>query len=191
MRVADVFKDLPTLQTERLTLRKLQPDDLKSLFEYGSHPEVTRFTTWDSYESISSAKEFLGNVIARYESRREAPWGISLQTNDKLIGTCGFDDWSIRHSRSEISYALGQPYWGNGYMTEALKRILSFGYDVMRLNRIDARCVLENVRSENVMKKLGMVHEGTLRQHMFMKGKYFDVRVYAMLRQDWDPHKMI
>jgi len=191
MRVQDVFKDLPTLQTERLVLRKLQPGDLKSLFEYGSHADVTRYTTWDAYESISSAKEFLANVIARYESRREAPWAIVLQEDDKLIGTCGYDDWSIRHARAEISYALARPYWGNGYMLEALKRVITFGFEVMRLNRIDARCVPENERSQHVMKKLCLQPEGVLRQHMFMQGVYHDVRVYSILKQEWDPRKMI
>jgi len=185
MRIEDIFQDLPVLQTERLRLRKLSMHDVEDVFAYASSPEVARYVVWTAHETIEDSRTFVASVLEQYDNGVISPWGIENRDNGRLIGTCGFASWNISHARAEIGYALGREYWGRGYMTEAARHALAFGFEHMGLNRIQARCEVDNVGSARVMEKIGMSYEGTLRQQMFVKGTYRDMKMYSVLRRDW------
>ncbi len=185
MSVEDVFGDLPSLETERLLLRKLRLEDAGDLFEYASDPAVSRYTTWEAHKAIEDSRAVLSHWIDLYNTRQMAPWGVEHKGNAKLIGTCGFVSWAPRHARAEVAYALSRPYWGKGYTTEAVRAVIAFGFNMMGLNRIEARCDPLNVASVRVMEKAGMKFEGALRQQMFVKGVYVDRMMYSILRAEW------
>ncbi|MBI3997987.1 MAG: GNAT family N-acetyltransferase [Armatimonadetes bacterium] len=185
LNVEDVFGDLPSLETPRLVLRRLTRDDAEDIFAYGSDPEVTRYTGWQTHRTIEDSRVFLNGVLALYESKQVAPWGIAHKTDRKLIGTCGFVYWLPQHARAEIGYGIARPYWRQGYTTEAIRAIIAFGFQSMQLNRIEARCEPENTGSWRVMEKVGMTFEGVLRQHNYAKGTYRDTKMYSILRQEW------
>ena len=185
MKIEDIFRDLPTIKTERLVLRKLTQDDAQDVFEYASDPEVPKYSTWSVHQSIEDTKEFLNAVIEEYVNHEIAPWGIVHKADKKVIGTCGFVNWILDDDRAEIGYALSRKYWGQGYMPEAVREAIDFGFRKMQLNRIEARCKVENTASARVMEKVGMKFEGILREHMFVKGKYHDLKIYSILRKEW------
>lgn len=185
MEIEDIFSDLPVLETQRSRLRKLRLDDAQDLFEYACDPEVAKYTTWTAHESIEDSEYFLELVIEEYKNREVSSWGIEHKADQKLIGTCGFVSCTLDDNRAEIGYALSRKYWGKGYMTEVVREIIAFGFCVMQLNRIEARCKLENMASARVMEKVGMKYEGILRQHLFVKGAYHDLKMYSILRQEW------
>ncbi|MHB1132096.1 MAG: GNAT family N-acetyltransferase [Chloroflexota bacterium] len=182
------FIDLPTIQTVRLTLRRLQAADIPDVFNYASDPEVARFTSWEPHETIAATEVFFERAMARYANGKPGPWGIQHHGNGRIIGTCGFQSWEEAHSRAEIAYAVARPYWGQGYATEASRALISFVFEKMGLNRIHSTCRLENVASWRVMEKLGMRREGTLHGWVFQKGVYLDVLMYSLLRSDWTLH---
>lgn len=185
METQDIFRNLTTVETERLLLRKMTLDDAEDMFEYASNPEVAKYTTWNAHQSIKDSKFFLETVVERYKNRQITDWGIVHKEDGKLIGTCGFVEWPLAHNRAEIGYALSQKYWRQGYTSEAVGAIIKFGFQTMNLNRIEARCEVENIASARVMEKVGMQFEGILRQHIFTKGKYCDLKIYSILRQDF------
>jgi ribosomal-protein-alanine N-acetyltransferase len=187
VEIQDIFADLATVETERLVLRKLVPGDLESIFDYASDPQVARFTTWMAHASIEDSRAFLDYVLEQYAAGRIATWGVEHKRDQKLIGTSGFVGWSIRHARAEIGYALSRRYWNRGLATEALRAMIDFGFRHMQLNRIQGRCVLENVASARVMEKAGMKAEGVLREHEVSDtpGVYLDIRMYSILRREW------
>ncbi len=85
MEIKDIFTNLPTLETERLLLRKITVGDAQDMFQYGSDAEVSRYVTWDAHKTIEDTMEFIGFVLRRYESADLAPWGIVLkETYDRL-----------------------------------------------------------------------------------------------------------
>jgi ribosomal-protein-alanine N-acetyltransferase len=90
-----------------------------------------------------------------------------------------------KHSRAEIGYVIGRKYWGEGLMTEAVKEVIRFGFERMNLNRIQATCFPENIGSYRVMEKAGMKFEGTLREQMFIKGRFQDLKLYSILRKEY------
>jgi ribosomal-protein-alanine N-acetyltransferase len=185
MQTEAVFCELPELETDRLLLRKMRPDDAADLFEYACDPAVAKFTTWRAHESIEYSKLFLRAVMEEYSKHEPSSWGIEEKAERKLIGTCGFANWSPSDFRGEIGYALSRKYWGKGYMTEAVRAVIAFGFRTLQLNRIEARCEIKNIASARVIEKAGMKFEGILRQHAFYKGAFRDLKMYSILRKEW------
>lgn len=184
MEIKDIFGNLPSLETERLSLRKLSLDDSQDLFEYASDVEVAKYTTWEAHKSIQDSLQFIRSVLEQYEKQQVAAWGIEYRRNGKFIGTCGFISWVPHHARAEVAYALSRKYWRQGLMTEAVRAVVAFGFRTMQLMRIQAVCEVENVASARVMEKVGMKFEGTLREYMFAKGHHRNLKMYSILRRE-------
>ncbi|MEG4004568.1 GNAT family protein [Microcoleus sp. Pol11C1] len=185
MNLLDILADLPTIETERLLLRKITLNDASDMFEYACNPEVSKYTMWSTHTSIEDTKYFLKSITKMYKRRELVDWGIVHKADKKFIGTCGFVEWSMTHSRAEIGYALSRNYWGEGYMSEAVNAVIEFGFREMLLNRILARCEVSNIASARVMEKVGMQLEGILRQHLFVKDRYWDLKLYSILREEF------
>ncbi len=185
MEVADVFGDLPPLETERLLLRRLAVDDVLDLHAYACDPEVARLTTWEPHASTEASRAFINAVLAKYAAGDIAPWGIVLKAEGRLVGTSGFVYWNPQHGRAEVGCALARRLWGRGLMTEAVRRACAFGFEVMGCNRIEALCLPENVASARLMEKVGMRFEGVLRECAWTRGPYRDRRLYSVLRRQW------
>lgn len=181
--VREVLKDLPTLETERLILRKMVLNDAEAVFAYASNSEVSRYTLWETHRSIEDSRAFLEFATQKYENGGEPDWGIVYRGNGCLVGACGLVNWEAEHARAEVGFVLSREYWGRGLMSEAVRAILRFGFERMNLNRIEARCIAENAASARVMEKAGMVYEGTLRQREYIKGAYRDIKLYAILKE--------
>ena len=185
MKIEDIFNDLPILYTERLILRKMRLEDAEDLFEYASDPEVAKYVIWEPHKSVEDSINFLNSVITRYDKKEVSEWGLVHRENNKFIGTCGYVLWVPAHSLAEIAYALSREYWGKGLMTEAIKEVIRFGFEKMNLNRIYARCFVENIGSYKVLEKAGMKFEGILREQMFIKGRFQDMKIYSILRREY------
>jgi ribosomal-protein-alanine N-acetyltransferase len=184
LNVEDVFGDLPDLETERLLLRKMRMEDAEDLFAYGSDPEVSQRTSWQPHRSIEDSRAFLAGVLEGYAKGTSGAWGMEHRADHAFIGTCGIS-WVPRHARGELGYAMARPYWGQGLMTEAVRAVIAFGFERMALNRIEARCIVANIGSARVMEKNGMRLEGVIRQQVFAKGAFHDLKLYSILRREW------
>lgn len=186
MNIHDIFHDLPSIETERLLLRRLRPDDDEAVFAYASDPEVSNYVVWDTHRSVEDSRSFIAINMELYAGGEVATWGIELKELGMLIGTAGFGYWNVVHDRAEIGYAIARRFWGRGYVTEAARGIIDFGFKRMGLNRIEARCEPENVGSSRVMEKAGMKYEGLLRDQMYVKGSYRSMMMYSIVRTDWE-----
>jgi ribosomal-protein-alanine N-acetyltransferase len=149
-RAEDVLKNLPTLETDRLILRKMILGDTEAVFAYASDPEVTRYVIWDAHRTIEDSEIFLRSVAERYENAEVADWGIVYKGNGRFIGGCGIVGWDLENARAEIGYVLSRQYWGQGLMPEAVRAMIAFGFEKMGLNRLEARCITENTASARV-----------------------------------------
>jgi [ribosomal protein S5]-alanine N-acetyltransferase len=183
--VREVLTNLPSLETERLILRKMTLNDVEAVFAYASDPEVSRYTLWETHRSIEDSRAFLTLTIQKYENGSEPDWGIVYKGNGCLVGVCGLVNWEAEHARAEVGFVLSREYWGHGFMPEAVRAMFRFGFERMNLNRIEARCIAENAASARVMEKAGMAYEGTLRQREYIKGDYRDIKLYAILRKEF------
>ena len=177
--------DLPVLETERLILRKMTPDDAEAVFAYASDPETTRYVIWETHRSLGDSRAFLELIASKYGRGGEPEWGIVYKGDYRFVGTCGFVNWEPGHDRAELGYVISRAYWGRGLSSEAVRAMISFGFARMDLNRIEARCIAENAASARVMEKAGMTYEGTVRQRERIKGAYRDIKLYAILKDEY------
>ena len=170
MNIEKIYSDLPTLETERLILRKVTKEDIEDMYLYGSDEEVSKYVTWNTHETIADTKGFVEFVLNKYENKQVSPWGIEYKENGKFIGTIDFVWWQPNHKIAEIGYVISKDYWGKGLTTEVAKELVKFGFEEMDLVRVQARCDVENIASARVMEKAGMTLEGIIRKGIFVKG---------------------
>ncbi|WP_348639438.1 GNAT family N-acetyltransferase [Salibacterium salarium] len=178
------FYPFPELETNRLLLRKLRQNDLFAVFDYASRSEVSQYMLWDTHQSTQDTQQFLNISYEKYKNGKLAPFAIEEKATGQLIGTIEFVWWEKENGVAEIGYVLTPDYWGQGFIPEAAKRLIRFGFDRMNLSRIEARCYAVNTNSIRVMEKIGMSYEGTLRKRMFVKGERRDVLLYAILKEE-------
>jgi [ribosomal protein S5]-alanine N-acetyltransferase len=180
----DLFKNLPTLYTDRLILRKVKKYDINKLYTCLSNEYVTQHMLIDFNKSIDSTHKFLNTILNGYKDDKPTPWAIALKENNKLIGVCGFSKYDEANNKAEVGYLLNYDYWNKGITTEALKRVMDFGFNNMKLTKIEARCISENLASEKVMIKSGMKLDKMIKNDKIYKGNFVDLKLYSALKSD-------
>lgn len=181
----DAIRNFPDLRTPRLLLRRLRMEDADDIFAYASDAHVTPYLIWETHRSMDDTRDFLERTLQSYRDGGLPVWGIEHMADRKIIGTCGFAELALGHGRGEVGYVIGRQYWRQGLMTEALHAMLNYCFGTLQLNRIEARCDVENTGSWRVMEKAGMKLEGVLRQNIILHGRPRDARMYAILREEW------
>ena len=174
----------PVIETERIKLRRVNQNDLQDIYNYCFDEEIARFTTWYSHTTVEETQAFVNHIISLYEEEKLAPWGIEDKESQRIIGTVGFVYWNSKQSRGELAYALSRAYWNKGIMSEVVRRVIQYGFEVMKLVRIEARCHILNTGSSRVMEKCGMEFEGILRKQMFIKGMFEDLKLYSIIHEE-------
>lgn len=174
------------IETERLILRPLNDADAQSIFDYCSDPEVSKFTTWSPHEALEDSKALIAYAKKNYKRGLPEPFAVTLKSDpQKVVGTVGWFWASEPHKNIEIAYALAKHLWGQGLIVEAVRGIVNSALRKHDIHRISSRCLVGNVASARVMEKLGMTYEGTQNEVMFVKGRFVDLKLYAVLRADW------
>jgi ribosomal-protein-alanine N-acetyltransferase len=175
---------IPVLETERLRLRPFTLDDEAAVFALASDPEVARFVRFDAHRTPAETRAFL-ELVLQHSGRGESfAWAIVRGEDDRLIGSCGFVSRNSQRQAAEIGYWLGRPYWGNGYAAEAARALVRFGFEQMELQRVEAKCFLENRAGQRVIEKIGMTYEGIDRSET-IKGDCPELKLYGVSKQEW------
>ena len=176
---------IPLLTTERLRLRQLNMRDAEDIVRYSRDPLVAKYVLWQAHSNIGDSRAYIRYMMHAYRTGEPSSWGIEYAKYRRIIGTIGFMWIQNSNSCAEVGYSLAREYWNQGIMTEALSEVIRYGFEELRLNRIEAIHEPDNAASGAVMQKCGMLYEGYQRQKLLNKGKYVDVKLYAILRQDW------
>lgn len=176
---------MPVIETERLILRKMKADDASDMYEYARDPEVTRFLTWNPHPDARYTRDYLEYLGSRYRVGDFFDWAITLRENGKMIGTCGFTSFDFANNAGEVGYVLNPRYRGQGIVPEALRAVMNFGFDTLKLHRTEAKFIEGNDASLRVMEKVGMKFEGIRRGGMLIKGEYRNIGVCAVLRDEF------
>lgn len=184
-KITAIFTNIPTLTTERLTLRAMSPRDADDMYEYARREDVTEYLRWSPHPSRGYTSDYLRYIRSRYNLGEFYDWAVTETKSGKMIGTCGFTCFDLPNNSAEIGYVLNPDYHGLGYGTEAAERVVRFGFEELGLHRIEARFMRENKASLHVMEKLGMTLEGYRRDGMFIKKKYRTIGVCSILIEEW------
>ncbi len=179
----------PTLKTPRLLLREIVADDAEALFAI--HGDAERMK-WYGNDPLPD-RDAAATLVNKFASARELEnpgtrWGIEIKGQPGLVGTCGFFLWNRGWRKCTLGYELARTAEGKGYMTEALRAVIAWGWSDMALNRIEAEVHPENSNSIALLERLGFVVEGRLRQVGFWSGNFHDMLQTALLHQEWVHH---
>jgi len=185
MTIDAAFTHFPTLTTNRLLLRQIQPNDAEALFPIFSDAEAMQFYGHYPHQSLDDTHELITQIQARYTQRKAIRWGITLHSEDKLIGSCGFHHFDESFHRAETGYELHRIFWGKGIMTEAMSAILTYGFTQLGLHRIEAIIDIANEPSKALLLKLGFTYEGNLRQRYYFRGRFEDEHYFGLLKDEW------
>jgi RimJ/RimL family protein N-acetyltransferase len=175
----------PTLHTERLVLRAFTLDDAPALGQLAQAREVARMMLHlpHPYEE-GMAEEWITGLRPAFEAGTRAAFAVTLREGGTLVGTVSlFID--ERDRTGLLGFWVGLPYWGKGYATEAVAEVVRYGFEERGLLRVRANHFGSNPASERVLRKVGMVHEGTRRGYYEKWGKTEDRIGYSLGVHDW------
>lgn len=175
-----------TLETDRIILRRFELSDAENMFNNWANSEkVTKYLTWQPYESVSDVCGYIEYIISEYNNINHYDWIIELKENHQTIGSIGVVNLRDDIEEIEIGYCLSDKYWHKGIMTEAFKRLIDFFFNEVEVNRIMARHDVKNHNSGGVMKKCGLKYEGTHKQAGKNNMGICDTSVYSILKNDY------
>ncbi|SDD17331.1 Protein N-acetyltransferase, RimJ/RimL family [Paenibacillus sp. UNCCL117] len=174
-----------TFETNRLTLRPFELTDAKMVQLLAGSEEVASTTLSIPYPYPDGvAEKWIEAVRQSIEKGENYAFAIVKKEDGALIGNMSMGV-SLKHKRAELAYWIGKPFWGQGYATEAAKRIVQFGFEDLGLNRIQAAAMTRNPASYKVMIKIGMKYEGTFPQHVLKQENFEDLVYYGMMKSDY------
>jgi [ribosomal protein S5]-alanine N-acetyltransferase len=174
------------LETQRLILRDLIKSDLQGVHSYASDLEVVRHLPFGP-NSEEETKNYLQRELKlqRQQPRHHFALAVTLKDNKQFIGACRLSVTNTEKQEGSLGYCLAKEFWGQGYATEAVGKLINFGFQQLNLHRIFAICEPKNVVSMRVLVKSGMRQEGYLREYEWVKGEWRDMLLYAMLEREW------
>ena len=173
------------LETDRLILRKFVIEDAEAMYNnWASDEEVTKYLTWPAHLNVDISRSVIMDWIDSYSDENYL-WAIVPKDNgDEPIGSISVVDMKEEVSMVHIGYCIGKAWWHKGFMSEALKAVMDFLFDVVDVQRIESRHDPRNPNSGKVMKKCGMKYEGTLRCSDRNNQGICDACYYGLLKSE-------
>ena len=175
--------ELKELETERLILRRMGFDDLYNYYErICSDGNVTRYMKFEPHQDIGETLAQLEKTLAEYEAGGRYCWVITVKGEDELIGIFDLMGFDEKDNSCTFAYMLGQPWWGRGYATEAMKAVFRFAFEELDVECIKGSHFSANAASGAVMRKAGMTHVGTIPGKYEKLGVSHDAEIYELRR---------
>jgi RimJ/RimL family protein N-acetyltransferase len=177
--------DFPTIQTERLVLGAFEDAEAHELQRLAGAREIADTTLMIPHPyDLAHAEQFIALQRDGVAEGHELVFAIHRLADARLVGTVALREIDPTHLQAELGYWIGVPYWNQGYATEAARAVVDLGFASLGLNRIYAHHMARNPASGRVLERIGMQREGVLRQRVRKWGRFEDVVVYSVLRED-------
>lgn len=178
------FQPLPILKTERLILRPLRLDDAQDQFEYAQDDEIAAFGLWQPLKTLQENIDDVQEALNAYTNSGAYIWAVEYRADHKMIGRIQLGAYHAGVF-ADIGYAYNRLYWGKGYASEAAHAVLKFGFETLKLHRIGATVLPDNIGSIRVLEKMGFQREGVRRQIYALRGSFEDLLCYSILAPEW------
>lgn len=187
------------IEGKKIFLRKLRMSDAKDVYDNVKDDEIARFTVIPqpypkdgaqkfirkSLYNLRKGKEYVFAIIPK-EAEGKAAVTRRAGRREILIGAVTLVlNKNPEKKSAELGYWLGKKHWGKGIMTEAAGLAIKFGFEVLKLHRIQAHAFMENPASARVIEKNGLMLEGIVRHGEFKQGKWHDERLYSILEHEY------
>lgn len=169
---------------ENVKIKLVEPSDASSLYDQieKTRSQLAKFMPWgDAMTSIEDEEDFLIYCQGRMKDKKL--WITSVLVDDKPVGMIDLHNIDLDNSRAEVGYWLGGEYQGNGVMTDCLKRVITIGFEEMKLHKLKLLAEIDNEASNAVAKKAGFVKEGLLYDEIFSDSRFHDANIYGLLNR--------
>ena len=176
--------NFPKIKTNRLILREVTRADAEDMLSYLSDEDVVKHMGLEPFQSIADALDEIEWYQSILKEQTGIRWGITEKDSGKVIGSCGFLNRQAKHFRAEVGFELSKVFWGKGIASEALNAVVRYGFQQFQLERIEALIEPENKSSQKLVEKQGFLREGLLRNYEFTCGKFDDLYMYSLLKDD-------
>lgn len=175
----------PRKINQSLSLTLLASKHARPLFELTNRNRdfLSAWLPWIDYTvQVEDTEHFINDQHKLYGEKKAVQAAIKYK--DNIVGIVAYHEIESENDVGRIGYWLGEEYNGHGYMTLAVKEMVSIGFNDYGLNRVEIQCATENVKSRAIPESLGFVQEGTLRGAEKVNGNYLDLVVYGLLKND-------
>lgn len=172
-----------TLESERLILRNFTERDASDVYRYAVDPDVGPRAGWKPHESRAESLAIVQMFI-----NDDNVWAIERASDHRVIGSLGLhaDKWRNLPDARMFGYVLAQDCWGQGYMSEAVRRAMEYCFLEGNMRLLSVSHYTFNDRSRRVIEKCGFLYEGTLRQtYLRYDGAVFDEAIYSITKEEW------
>ena len=173
--------------TARLKIRPFSIKDAQFIYKnWASNDNVTKYLTWNTHQSIEDSTEYCNSVVKASPQLDYFHWIIELTEIKEPIGDIAVVELDKDKREAKIGYVLGEKWWNQGYMTEALEAVLAYLIFVIGFEKITIEHFTENKASGRVMQKCGLNHSGTSKCVLEQKGgREESTEVYTITKQEW------
>ncbi|WP_423062270.1 GNAT family N-acetyltransferase [Candidiatus Paracoxiella cheracis] len=154
-------------------------EDTEAFFDYYTDPQVAQYILASNPRNLAEASAEVHYCRNLFKHKRGIYWSLARKEDNRMIGAVGLYI-NNHHYRAELCYDMARPYWNKGIMTKALQAVLELCFNQIGINRIEAITLNENVASMALLKKLGFVYEGALKNYRYFNGKSHDVEMFAL-----------
>ena len=175
---------LPALKGETITLRELRKSDSTSLFASLSTEEVARFIS-PPPTTVEGFEQFIAWSIEQRAAGQYVCFGIVPHGMNVAVGLFQIRTLDPDFGLAEWGFALAAEYWGSGMFVDGARLVVSYGFDVLGIKRLEARAAVGHGRGNGALRKIGAVQEGVLRRSFLRHGEYLDQTLWSVLREDW------
>lgn len=176
------------LRTPRLVLREFTAEDWATTHAYQQDPRYLRYYDRDGVtERQAQALVYTFIMWQGEQPRARVQLGITLAKTGELIGNVGLRREEPDAPMADMGYELSPTHWGRGLATEAARAMVDWGFGTWGLHRIHAHCIAENEASARVLLRVGLRQEARLREHQWFKGRFWDVSLFGIMRDEWTP----
>jgi RimJ/RimL family protein N-acetyltransferase len=176
------------LKTKRLNIRELTIIDLENVHKLHSLPETDEFNTLGIPEDIQTTEKILTEWLKlnKQKPRNSYIFCIDKNDEDKFIGLIAINLGKVNFRTAEVWFKIHKDHWRQGYTTEALIRLLKYGFNDLKLHRIEAGCAVENIASSKTLEKAGFTREGIKRKKLPIRGEWKDNYFYGILEEEFN-----
>jgi len=171
------------IETNRLIIRKFKAEDWEDLLEYLSDADVIRYSPYTIHTEEMAKKE------VNERMNKEDVFAVCLIETKKVIGELIYESYEF--DSTEIGFFFNTNYQGKGYAFEAASALINQAFNKLGVRRITAKCDVLNLKSQQLLERLGMRREGTLKKHIYFKYDAFgnpiwaDTCLYGILNEEW------
>ena len=179
------------LISSRLVLRPFTSADLLTFLAYRNDPEIARYQGWDVPYTIQQAEAFLADM-QQAQPGKPGEWyqlAIEHTVSRTMLGDCAFCVLADEPRQAEIGFSLAAAHQGQGYASEAVRRLLAFLFTDLNLHRVRANCDPLNVASARLLKSVGLRQEGHFVESLWFKSAWVDEVWYGLLKSEWENGK--